>query len=162
GWTLPKGVCDTHAHVFGPPHLFPYADTRRYTPPAAPVEHYRNMQKITGLSRVVFVCPTAHGHDNRVILDAVAKLGDSARGLADEAGIHKPCHDLGINALILQHILSGAIGALGQDVQNALFRRVMCRVRLDDHPRYSEWTNRSPPAPAAPTTSSASTTCATT
>ena len=82
-WTLPKGACDTHAHVFGPPDVFPYYDNRRYTPPAAPVEHYRNMQKITGLSRAVFVCPTAHGYDNRVILDAVAKLGELARGIAN-------------------------------------------------------------------------------
>ncbi len=82
-WTLPPGACDTHAHVFGPPDLFPYADDRRYTPPAAPVEHYRNMQKITGLSRAVFVTPTAHGHDNRVVLNAIAELGDSARGVAN-------------------------------------------------------------------------------
>src|SRR3979490_1267557 len=83
GWTLPKGACDTHAHVFGPPDIFPYYDERRYTPPAAPIEHYRNMQRITGLSRAVFFCPTAHGYDNRVILDAIAKLGDSARGIAN-------------------------------------------------------------------------------
>jgi 2-pyrone-4,6-dicarboxylate lactonase len=82
-WAVPKGACDTHAHVFGPPDIFPYYDERRYTPPAAPVEHYRNMQRITGLSRAVFVCPTAHGYDNRVILDAIAKLGDSARGIAN-------------------------------------------------------------------------------
>jgi 2-pyrone-4,6-dicarboxylate lactonase len=82
-WTPPKGACDTHAHVFGPPHLFPYYEGRRYTPPAAPVEHYRNMQQITGLSRVVFVTPTAHGHDNRVVLNAIATLGDSARGIAN-------------------------------------------------------------------------------
>jgi 2-pyrone-4,6-dicarboxylate lactonase len=81
--TVPKGACDTHAHIFGPPDIFPYADKRRYTPPAAPIEHYRNMQKITGLSRAVFVTPTAHGYDNRVILDAIAKLGDSARGIAN-------------------------------------------------------------------------------
>jgi 2-pyrone-4,6-dicarboxylate lactonase len=85
-WKLPPGACDTHAHVFGPPHVFPYAEDRRYTPPAAPVEHYQNMQKITGLSRAVFVCPTAHGHDNRVILDAVAKCGESARGIANIDG----------------------------------------------------------------------------
>jgi 2-pyrone-4,6-dicarboxylate lactonase len=83
GWTVPKGACDTHAHIFGPPDLFPYAEKRRYTPPAAPVEHYRNMQKITGLSRAVFVTPTAHGYDNRVILDAIANLGESARGIAN-------------------------------------------------------------------------------
>jgi 2-pyrone-4,6-dicarboxylate lactonase len=82
-WTLPPGACDTHAHIFGPPDLFPYADDRRYTPPAAPIEHYRNMQKITGLSRAVFCTPTAHGHDNRVILDAIAELGDAARGIAN-------------------------------------------------------------------------------
>src|SRR4029078_679786 len=82
-WTLPKGACDTHAHVFGPPDIFPYAEKRRYTPPGAPVEHYQNMMKITGLSRVVFVTPTAHGYDNRVILNAIATLGDSARGIAN-------------------------------------------------------------------------------
>jgi predicted TIM-barrel fold metal-dependent hydrolase len=84
--TLPKGACDTHAHVFGPPDLFPYAEKRRYTPPAAPVEHYQNVQKITGLSRVVFVTPTAHGCDNRVVLNAIATLGESARGIANIDG----------------------------------------------------------------------------
>src|SRR5262249_305680 len=82
-WVVPNGPCDTNAHVFGPPHMFPYCDDRRYTPPAAPVEHYRNMQSITGLSRAVFVTPTAHGYDNRVVLNAVATLGDSARGIAN-------------------------------------------------------------------------------
>jgi predicted TIM-barrel fold metal-dependent hydrolase len=82
-WTLPKGACDTHAHIFGPPDVFPYSEQRRYTPPAAPIEHYRNMQRITGLSRAVFVTPTAHGHDNRAILDAIAESGDSARGIAN-------------------------------------------------------------------------------
>jgi 2-pyrone-4,6-dicarboxylate lactonase len=82
-WTVPKGACDTHAHIFGPPDIFPYSDDRRYTPPAAPIEHYRNMQRITGLSRAVFVTPTAHGYDNRVILNAIAKSGDSARGIVN-------------------------------------------------------------------------------
>jgi predicted TIM-barrel fold metal-dependent hydrolase len=80
---VPKGACDTHAHIFGPPDIFPYSEKRRYTPPAAPVEHYRNMQTITGLGRAVFVTPTAHGYDNRVILDGIATLGDAARGIAN-------------------------------------------------------------------------------
>ena len=83
GWRLPPGACDTHAHVFGPPDVFPYAEKRRYTPPAAPIEHYMNMQRITGLSRAVFVTPTAHGHDNRVVLDAIEKRGGTARGIAN-------------------------------------------------------------------------------
>ena len=82
-WVLPKGACDTHAHIFGPPDIFPYAEQRRYTPPAAPIEHYQNMMKITGLGRAVFVTPTAHGCDNRVILNAIATLGDAARGIAN-------------------------------------------------------------------------------
>jgi len=100
-WTVPKGACDTHAHIFGPPHLFPYCDRRRYTPPAAPVEHYRNMQSITGLSRAVFVTPTAHGYDNRVILDAIAKKGNSARGIANI--------DSSFDAKALQALAEGGI-----------------------------------------------------
>ena len=95
-WELPSGACDTHAHVFGPPDIFPYDDSRRYTPPAAPLEHYRNMQKITGLSRAVFVTPTAHGYDNRVILNAIAQLGESARGIAN---IDSSFNDAAIDAL---------------------------------------------------------------
>src|SRR3954451_19959612 len=82
-WTLTKGACDTHAHIFGPPHIFPYYEKRRYTPPAAPIEHYLNMQKITGLSRAVFVTPQAHGYDNQVILDGIAAIGENARGIAN-------------------------------------------------------------------------------
>jgi predicted TIM-barrel fold metal-dependent hydrolase len=44
------------------------------------------MQRITGLSRVVFVTPTAHGHDNSVIMNAIARLGESARGIANIDG----------------------------------------------------------------------------
>jgi predicted TIM-barrel fold metal-dependent hydrolase len=82
-WTLPPGACDSHIHVFGPPDKFPYAETRRYTPPAAPFEHYQNVQKITGLSRAVVVQPTAHGVDNRAILDAISRSNGALRGVAN-------------------------------------------------------------------------------
>jgi 2-pyrone-4,6-dicarboxylate lactonase len=82
-WTLPKNACDSHIHVFGPPHLFPYADSRRYTPPAAPIEHYWNVQEITGLSRACVVQPSAHGVDNRAILDAIAKSNGRIVGIAN-------------------------------------------------------------------------------
>ena len=80
-WVVPAGACDTHFHVFGPPDRFPFAATRRYEPPAAPVEHYWNVQKITGLSRAVAVQPTAHGFDNAAILDAVARSEGRMRGV---------------------------------------------------------------------------------
>ena len=81
-WSLPAGACDSQIHVFGPPHKFPYADSRRYTPPAAPIEHYWNVLKITGISRAVVTQPTAHGVDNRATLDAIARSSGAMLGIA--------------------------------------------------------------------------------
>src|SRR5688572_8705841 len=38
GWTLPEGAWDMHFHVLGPQARFPYAATRKYTPPDAPLD----------------------------------------------------------------------------------------------------------------------------
>jgi predicted TIM-barrel fold metal-dependent hydrolase len=78
---LPDGACDTHFHIFGPPDRFPFSDQRRYTPPGAPYEHYRNVQALTGLTRGIAVQPTAHGMDNAAIMDAVARSGGAIRGV---------------------------------------------------------------------------------
>ncbi len=83
GYALPANACDCHFHVFGPPHRFPLAATRRYTPPAAPIEHYFMMQKAVGLSRGIVVQPTAHGIDNSAVLDAVAQGGGRLLGVAN-------------------------------------------------------------------------------
>ena len=77
----PPGTCDTHFHVFGPPHVFPYAETRLYTPPAAPIEHYFSMAKRIGVERAVLVVPTVHGADNTVMHDAIAKGEGRLRGM---------------------------------------------------------------------------------
>jgi predicted TIM-barrel fold metal-dependent hydrolase len=82
-WTLPGGAIDSQFHVFGPPDRFPYAESRRYTPPAAPIEHYWNVQAITGLTRAVVVQPTAHGVDNRATLDAIARSNGAMLGIAN-------------------------------------------------------------------------------
>ncbi|MEE8223216.1 MAG: amidohydrolase family protein [Alphaproteobacteria bacterium] len=82
GWALPAGACDTHFHVFGPPDRFPYAATRRYEPPAAPIEHYWKVQKITGLARGVVVQPTVHGTDHAAIVDAIARSDGRLLGVA--------------------------------------------------------------------------------
>ena len=82
GWALPPGACDSHFHVFGPPDRFPYAATRRYEPPAAPIEQYWKVQKTTGLARGIVVQPTAHGTDNAAILDAIARSDGRLKGVA--------------------------------------------------------------------------------
>jgi predicted TIM-barrel fold metal-dependent hydrolase len=69
----PQGGCDTHFHVFGPPHLFPYNEGRRYTPPAAPIEHFFGMAAIVGIERGVMVQPTVHRWDSASTLDTIAK-----------------------------------------------------------------------------------------
>jgi predicted TIM-barrel fold metal-dependent hydrolase len=72
-WTPPPGATDTHFHVLGPPHRFPFVETRRYNPPAAPFEHWEMMAAAIGVERGVIVQPTAHGVDNAAIMDAVAR-----------------------------------------------------------------------------------------
>ena len=80
---LPDGACDTHFHVFGPPNVFPYAASRRYEPPAAPIDYYIAMQRVTGLSRGVVVQPSAHGLDCSAMLDVIARSGGRLKGVAN-------------------------------------------------------------------------------
>lgn len=78
----PPNSCDTHFHIFGPPDKFPFAETRQYTPPAAPLEHYLSMSAVIGIDRGVVVQPSVHGLDNSVTLDAVQRTGGRFRGVA--------------------------------------------------------------------------------
>ena len=96
-FTPPPGSCDTHFHVFGPPHLFPYVEARRYTPPAAPIEHFFGMAQVVGIERGVMVQPNVHRWDSASTLDAIAKGEGRLRGMihanpsfteADHRGLH--------------------------------------------------------------------------
>jgi predicted TIM-barrel fold metal-dependent hydrolase len=77
----PAGACDTHFHVFGPPHVFPYAEARMYTPPAAPIEHYFSVAAKLGLERGVLVSPSVHGFDYSAMHDAIDKSDGRLRGV---------------------------------------------------------------------------------
>ena len=50
--------------------------------PDARVEEFRLLQRRIGTSRNIVVTPSAYVVDNRVTLDAIAKLGANARGVA--------------------------------------------------------------------------------
>jgi predicted TIM-barrel fold metal-dependent hydrolase len=78
----PPGAWDTHAHIFGPAEKFPYAAGRGYTPPDAPVENYLALLDRLGFARGVIVQGNAHGFDNRVLLDALARFPQRLRGVA--------------------------------------------------------------------------------
>lgn len=79
---LPAGATDCHVHLFGPADRFPYAEGRGYTPPDAPLEHLLALQDRLGLSRAVLVQGNAHGYDNAVLLDALAREPARLRGVA--------------------------------------------------------------------------------
>ena len=82
----PTGTCDAHCHIFGPGSVYPYAPGRKYTPPDAPLERFRELQATLGLERAVLVNASCHGVDNSVILDAIAQSGGRYRGVANVDG----------------------------------------------------------------------------
>ncbi|MBV9785495.1 MAG: amidohydrolase family protein, partial [Acidisphaera sp.] len=81
GFTIPRGACDCHAHVFGPPDRYPYKVVRRYTPDPAGLDEYRAMLRALGIARAVVVQPGIY-RDNRATLDALASAGGLWRGVA--------------------------------------------------------------------------------
>lgn len=76
----PASACDCHMHVFDP--RFPALSDASFTPPTADIDAYRAVQARLGLKRVVMVQSLAYGADNRCMLDALAALGENARGVA--------------------------------------------------------------------------------
>ncbi|MBF0279760.1 MAG: amidohydrolase family protein [SAR324 cluster bacterium] len=82
----PSGACDAHCHIFGPAAKYPYAPDRSYTPPDAPLERFKELQKTLGLERAVLVNASCHGTDNTVILDAISQSEGQYRGVANVDG----------------------------------------------------------------------------
>ena len=127
-FALPPDTCDAHFHIFGPPDRFPYADTRVYTPPAAPLEHFQNLMEILGTERGVVVQPNAHGLDNSVSLDAIARAGGRFRGVAkvddsfSETDLEQ-LHDGGIRG-----VRFNLIAELGGKPNLPMYERVIERI----------------------------------
>jgi predicted TIM-barrel fold metal-dependent hydrolase len=93
---LPEGAWDTHFHVLGPQSRFPYAATRKYTPPDAPLAAALALHDALGIARGLVVHANTHGFDNAVDLDAVA--GSNGRYLAvvrlDRSATREGCRQL--------------------------------------------------------------------
>jgi len=79
----PPLTCDAHCHIFGPVDRYPYAATRPYTPPEAPLPAFRALHEGIGVERAVIVNATPYGRDNTIILDAIAQSGGRYRGIAN-------------------------------------------------------------------------------
>jgi predicted TIM-barrel fold metal-dependent hydrolase len=79
---MPAGAIDVHNHIVGPMAKYPMAPTRTYTPPEASVAQLRALRTQLGVARNVIVQPSFYGFDNSQLVDALAELGTSARGIA--------------------------------------------------------------------------------
>jgi len=76
----PPNACDTHMHIYEPGYQL-RAEASHPSQPGT-LAHYREVQKKLGLTRTVIVAPSGYGADNTCTLEAMAKLGSSARGVA--------------------------------------------------------------------------------
>ena len=79
---MPPGAVDCHNHIMGPQEKYPYAADRVYTPPEATVADLKALRARIGTARNILVTPSVYGTDNSCLVDALAELGGSARGIA--------------------------------------------------------------------------------
>jgi 2-pyrone-4,6-dicarboxylate lactonase len=109
---MPPKSCDTHCHVFGPAHKFPYSADTTYIPPDAPREKLKELHDKLGVERVVIVQASCHGTDNSAMLDAIAHNKKTYRGvcMASDDYTDKDFEDLheggvrGIRFNFVQHL----------------------------------------------------------
>ena len=77
----PADACDCHMHIYDGERFPPPRPEARMQPNAR-LPDYRLLQQRVGTSRVVIVNPAAYFIDNEVTIDAVARIGPQARGVA--------------------------------------------------------------------------------
>jgi predicted TIM-barrel fold metal-dependent hydrolase len=112
--------------VFGPFDKFPLNDDRSYTPPECTVDLYRQVMAALGIDRVVIVQGSAHGFRLDAAIDAVARLGHRARGVAvapadvsDEA--LDRLHEAGFRAL---RVVTRVKGGVSPEQAGTLAQRI--------------------------------------
>ena len=81
-FALPPGAVDAHCHVFGPQAAFPFSPKAKYLPQDAGPEALFALRDWLGFARNVIVQASCHGTDNRATLNAIARSGGMARGVA--------------------------------------------------------------------------------
>jgi 2-pyrone-4,6-dicarboxylate lactonase len=78
----PPGAIDAHCHVFGPQADFPFSAKAKYLPEDAGPDMLFALRDRLDFARNVIVQASCHGTDNAATLDAIAKSGGRARGVA--------------------------------------------------------------------------------
>jgi len=112
---IPRGACDTHAHVIARDPAYPLVAARSYTPPAAPLHDYLKMLDGCGMDRGVLVQVSVHGTDNRYMLEALHAHPTRLRGVAVvDASVTDAAlmamHDAGVRGVRLNVLFGGGVG----------------------------------------------------
>ncbi|MBM2804066.1 MAG: Amidohydro-rel protein [Deltaproteobacteria bacterium] len=82
-FALPPGACDTHLHIYGPFDRYPLVEERGYDPdPRSTLDDYLNVHRKLGLERAVIVTGSGNGTNNRISLDAIARMEGKFKGVA--------------------------------------------------------------------------------
>ena len=76
---VPAKSCDSHFHVFEPGYA--HVAKALYTFPDGTIEQYLAVCEFLGIERMVLVQPTFYGTDNRLTLDAMARIGTRCRAV---------------------------------------------------------------------------------
>ena len=128
-YTAPAGSCDAHCHVFGPGNIFPYADTRKYTPPDAPKEKLRELHDTLGLERAVIVQASCHGTDNAAMLDAIAARNGRYRGVCNASDSFGDSHFEELHAGGIRGVRFNFVKHLGGAPNIDRMRAIISKVR---------------------------------
>jgi 2-pyrone-4,6-dicarboxylate lactonase len=126
---LPEHATDAHCHVFGPAAVFPYAESRRYTPEDAPKEALAALHARLGISRAVIVQASCHGSDNRAMLDCIASDRARYRGVAIVDDTFTERDLLALNDGGVCGVRFNFVKHLGGAPDMAVFRSVIDRIR---------------------------------
>jgi len=123
----PQFACDCHHHIYDAVR-FPAPTNGGRLIPDARLDEFRLLQRRIGTTRNIVVTPSAYVTYNRVTLDAIAKLGGHARGVAV---IHPSVTDAALKALaaggirgIRFSITDPATAATSVDMIEPLSKRV--------------------------------------
>ena len=113
---LPGGSWDTHAHVIDGSPAVPFVPNRSYTPAPASPDEYIAMLDTVGIAYGVVIQVSVHGHDNRLIADALRRYPARLRGVVSIDGTESDgelaaLRDLGVCGIRLNEHFSGGSGA---------------------------------------------------
>ena len=127
-FSLPRGACDTHVHIWGPFDHFPVAKGAPYTPPERTRDDLVALHERLGVDRAVIVQTTVYKSDNRAMLDGIARSGGRWRGVAliDEHftdADFRTLHEGGVRG-----VRFGFVKHLGGVPDLALVRRTAARI----------------------------------